>query len=204
MENTQNKFKIIVPFIAFAVLAFGIYAYLTSDARKGIETYADPEVGIRFKYPAEWKAYKSEIGNIYYLFKKSEGEVEDISAEVIGKGRTNIVIEVGSEEFTEDMIKGLINPSEFEYREMNQLTAMRFLSTGYEVISTTTKPYLTYALSSPFEGKKSIWVTLHPYIATSSAPEVTAVEMVVNTFDITKRTIAEPAGTSTPAATSTQ
>lgn len=204
MENTQNKFKIIVPFIAFAVLAFGIYAYLTSDARKGIETYADPEVGIRFKHPAEWKAYKNKVGNVYYLFKESEGEVEDIAVEVIDKGRTNIVVEVGSDVFTEQMVRELINPSEFEYREMNRLTAMRFISTGFEVVSSTTKPYLTYAISSPFEGKKSIWVTLHPYMATSSAPEVAAAEMVVNTFDITKRTVEQPKATSTRAATSTR
>jgi hypothetical protein len=208
MENTQNKFKLFVPIVVFALLAFGAYTYYTSDERKGIETYADQEVGIRFKHPVEWKVYKNKVGNIYYLFKESEGEVADIAEEVLDKGRTNIVVEVGNEQFTEEMVRQIINPSEFEIREMNQLQVMRFVSTGFEVVSTSTKPYLTYALSSPFEGKRSIWITLHPYTATSTT-EIAAAELVANTFDITKRDLAQPKSptattTATTTATSTQ
>ncbi len=206
MEKTQNKFNILITCIILLVVAIGTYSYFTSDAKKGLETYADTEFGIKFKHPIEWKVYKNKVGNIYYLFKESEGDVLDIPTEVLDKGRTNIVVEVGGGEFTEEMVRQIINPSEFENREMNGLNVMRFVSTGFEVVSTTTKPYLTYALSSPFEGKKSIWITLHPYIAASSTAEVTTAEIIVNTFDITERASAKPAfiATSTPSATSTQ
>jgi hypothetical protein len=187
MENTQKKFSLLIPLIVLILVAVGAYSYFTSDAKKGLETYADTELGIRFKHPVEWKVYKNNVGNIYYLFKESEGEVTDIPMEVLDKARTNIVVEVGGGEFTEEMVRQIINPSEFEYREMNGLNIMRFISTGFEVVSTTTKPYLTYALSSPFEGKKSIWITLHPFIAASSTAEVAVAEMIVDTFDITKQ-----------------
>jgi hypothetical protein len=197
MENTQNKFSMLIPLIAIIIAVVGAYAYMTSDERNGIEKYEDKEVGIRFKFPAEWKVYKNRVGNIYYLFKESEGEVKDIAAEVLDKNRTNIVVELGSLSFNEDSVKQLLNPSEFEVRPMNGLSVMRFVSTGFEVVSTSTKPYLTYALSSPFEGKRSIWVTLHPYNAASTT-EIAAAEQIVNTFDITKR---DPAKTQTASST---
>ncbi len=203
MENTQKKTTILIPLIALIILALVAYSYFTSDSKRGLETYTDTEFGIRFKHPVEWKVYKNNVGSIYYLFKESEGEVLDIPTEVLDKGRTNIVVEVGGGEFTEEMVRQIINPSEFEYRKMNGLNVMRFVSTGFEVVSTTTKPYLTYALSSPFEGKKSIWITLHPFIAASSTSDVAAAEMVVGTFDITKRKIEKPDAATTTTSSNT-